>query len=57
LVRSTQAFEKALECAGKNDVVIVFGSFYTVTEVLEKYNFQQTLLENNGLLLASGGVV
>lgn len=44
------AFKAALEIATENDIVIVFGSFYTVSQVLAEFEFNEKLLEHNGLM-------
>ncbi len=44
-----QALQAALKDATKETCIVVFGSFYLVSEILSAIDFDKTHLENNGL--------
>lgn len=50
-----QAFLQALEEADATDTIVVFGSFMTVAAVLDLLNFQERVINQNGLYLEELG--
>lgn len=49
-----EAFAAALEDAHSEEVIVVFGSFFTVSTILEKLGFVQKHFQDNGLFYAKG---
>lgn len=43
------AFKGAQQVAKTGDIIVVFGSFYTVSQVLETFPLQNQVFQNNGL--------